>query len=168
MRKLNATTQGLITGLAMIAGSMLIYRLQGNFDNNLQYIVYAMYIAGIIWAITHFKKHSSQKKNFKNYFSQGFKCFIVVTLLMVGFTWIFMVLNPGMEEEMAVNYRADLEAKKNYTAAEIDSMVAKASEYFTPMLISMAIFGYLIIGALVTVVASLVISKRERDYQTVS
>ncbi len=161
MRKINATTQGLITGTLMILISLLIFQVKQSFDNNLQYITYAVYIAGITWTLVYFHRFSSQEKKFKNYFSQGFKCFIVVTLLMVAFTWVFMYANPGLEDEMAANYRKDLLANGNYTPSEIDGNVAKAREYFVPMLISGVIFGYLMIGALVTAVTSFLLSNKK-------
>lgn len=159
MRKINATIQGLITGTAMILVSLLIFQLRQSFDNELQYITYAIYVAGIVWTLYYFKKYSSQDKKFKNYFAQGFKCFIVVTLLMVAFTWVFMQLNPGMEKEMAENYRRELTSKGNYTQSEIEANVTKATEYFVPMLISAAIFSYLLIGAMVTAVTGLILGR---------
>ena len=90
-----------------------------------------------------------------------FSCFVVVTFMMVVFTWVFLWLNPGLKEEMAVQYRSDLQSKGNYTATEIDDMVGKAKEYFVTMLVSMAIFGYLAIGALVTVIASGFLSQKK-------
>jgi uncharacterized membrane protein len=161
MKKLNATTKGFITGILMILTSLGIFQAMGNFENNLQYIVYLMYIGGILWTLLDYKKRGSGPFTFKNYFSQGFKCFIVITLLMVIFTWAFMEFNPSLEDEMAKNYRAELITQANYTASEIDSMVLKAQKYFVPMLTSMAIFGYLVIGAMVTAIASLMISRQK-------
>ena len=93
--------------------------------------------------------------SFRNYFSQGFKCFIVVTLVMVSFTYIFLKSDPSLREEMARNYRITLEKKGNLTPAEVDKNVETAKQYFVIMLTSSAIFGYLVIGAMVTVVTSL-------------
>lgn len=154
MKNLNATYKGLLTGAIMIVVSIGIYFYRGNFENKLQYITYAVYIAGIIWTLLDFRKSGTQPATFKNLFSQGFRCFVVVTFMMVLFTWLFLWLTPELKEEMAVQYRSDLQSKGNYTVTEIDDMVAKAKEYYVTMLVSMAVFGYLAIGALVTVIAS--------------
>lgn len=161
MNNLSATYKGLVTGLLMIAISLGIYYTRKNFDNGLQYITYSVYIAGILWTLFAFKQSGNEQKTFKNYFSQGFRCFVVVTLLMVAFTWIFLKANPALKEEMAQNYRADLVKAKNYTPAEIDTMVNTGKEYFVVMLTSMAIFGYLIIGALVTLIGSAFLSQKK-------
>lgn len=170
MKNLNATTKGLLTGATMILVSIGIYFYRGSFENNLQYITYALYIAGITWTLLDFRKSGAQPLTFKNLFSQGFRCFVVVTFMMVLFTWLFLLFNPGLKEEMAVQYRGDLQSKGNYTAVEIDEMVGKAKEYFVTMLVSMAVFGYLAIGALVTVIGSGFLSQKkfQTDQGTVS
>jgi ABC-type Na+ efflux pump permease subunit len=104
---------------------------------------------------------SAENKTFKNYFSQGFKCFIVVTLLMVAFTWVFLKVTPSMKEEMAQHYRTELSKSGNKTPQEIDTLVTGAKKYFIPMLTSMAIFGYLLIGALVTLIAAGFFSQKK-------
>ena len=164
--KLSATYKGFITGILMVLLSLGIYKLRGSFENNLQYITYAVYVGGIVWTLVSFHRRTGATRSFKNYFTEGFKCFIVVTFVMVLFTYIFSVLNPGLKEQMAANYRADLVSKKNYTGPEIDAMVQKAREYFNVMLTSMAIFGYILIGSLVTLVTSIFLAQRKLpDYR---
>ena len=162
MNSLSATVKGFVTGCLMIFASLIIYHFCGSFDNNCQYIVYAMYVVGIFWTLRDFDKSKVDNKTFKNYFSQGFKCFIVITLLMVVFTWIFIKLNPGLQEDMAQNYREGLIRKGNLTNTETEGMVLNAKKYFIIVLTSMAIFGYLVIGALVTAITSAIFAKRKR------
>lgn len=139
-----------------------IFYIKGNFESNLQYITYALYVGGIIWTLNSFNRNNPDNKSFKDYFTEGFKCFIVISFLMVLFTFIFTKMNPAMKEQMGINYRADLVAKGNYTPAEIDNMVQKAKDYFTIMLTSMAIFGYLIIGSMVTLITTLFFTRRRQ------
>jgi hypothetical protein len=161
MNNLSATYKGLITGILMLAVSAGIFYTKGNFESGLQYITYALYVGGIIWTLNDFHKKNPDRRSFKNYFSEGFKCFIVITFLMVLSTFIFTRMNPEMKEQMATTYRADLEAKGNYTVAEINTMVQKAKDYFAIMLTSMAIFGYLIIGSMVTLLTTLFFLKKK-------
>ena len=42
----------------MIAVSFVIYLTKGNFENKLQYIVYSLYVGGVVWTIIDFKKSS--------------------------------------------------------------------------------------------------------------
>lgn len=162
MKNLTATYKGMITGCAMIIISIGIFFYKGSFENKLQYITYFTYIAGILWTLIAYKQSDGEIKTFKNYFTQGFKCFIVITFMMVVFTWIFLKSNPSLKEEMANGYRLELLKSGNKTAQEIDTMVSNAKQYFITMLTSMAIFGYLLIGALVTVIAAAFLSQQKK------
>ncbi len=163
MNNLSATTKGLIAGILMVIISIAIYLVKGNFENNLQYIPYAVYVAAILWALNDFKNSDAENRSFKEYFSTGFRCFIVIVFIMVLFTFIFTKIDPSLKEQMAVQYRAELAGKENYTSAEIDGMVQKAKDYYNIMLTSMAIFGYLVIGSMVTVLASLFFVKQKQQ-----
>ena len=163
MKNLTATYKGLITGSAMILISIGIFFYKGSFENKLQYITYFTYIAGILWTMITYKRSDEEIKTFKNYFTQGFKCFIVITFMMVVFTWIFLKSNPALKEEMANAYRLELLKSGNKTSQEIDTMVMNAKQYFITMLTSMAIFGYLLIGALVTVIAAAFLSQQRKN-----
>lgn len=162
INKFTPTIKGLIAGVLMVIISIAIYLAKGDFDNNLQYISYALYVATILWTLYDFQQSDAADKSFKQYFSTGFRCFIVITFIMVLFTFIFTKVDPSLKEQMAVKYRADLTAKGNYTATEIEGMVQKARDYFNIMLTSMAIFGYLVIGSMVTVVGSLFFVRKGR------
>ncbi len=161
MISLSPTIKGLITAILMITVSILIFNGQGNFENNLQYITYGLYIGGIVWTLVSYS-HKEVLKTFKTYFTEGFKCFIVITFLMVIFTVGFLKTNPGMREEMAQNYRTELIKKGDKTPAEIDSMVIQAKEYYVTMVASMTIFGYLLIGAATTIIFSLILLLRKK------
>src|ERR1043165_7134833 len=112
---ITARNKGLITGGVMIVISICIYFAKKGFDNSLQYITYTTYVAGIIWTLITFKKETGNTATFKQYFSEGFKCFIVVTLLMVMFTLIFLLLHPEMKEQMITMMRTDLMQQKDIT-----------------------------------------------------
>ncbi|MES2850084.1 MAG: DUF4199 domain-containing protein [Bacteroidota bacterium] len=162
MRNFTATQKGLITGAAMIVNSFLIYNIRGSFTNNLQYITYSLYVAGILWTLIDFSKAASTDTKFGGYFSQGFKCFIVVTLLMVLFTAGFLLMHPEMKEQMAAAYKADLIKGGNSTPSEIEDKIAMAKKSFMPVLLMGAIFGYLVIGAIVTALTSAILMQTKK------
>jgi hypothetical protein len=159
--QISATRKGLITGSLMIIVSLLIYQFFKNFDSALQYIVYLLYISGILWTILEYKRSDECEGKFGQLFSQGFKCFVVITLMMVLFTFFFMTMHPELKEQMALAYRSELIKQGNYTPNEIESMIAKSKNNFITMLVSMAIFGYLIIGTTITVITSAILMKKK-------
>ena len=161
LQNLNATKKGLITGVLMIALSLLFYYSGKSFDSPLQYLIYVVYAAGIVWSLYSFSRSAESTNKFGAYFLQGFKCFIVVTLLMVIFTFVFNKMHPEFKEQMGVAYKDELLKKGNATPAEIASNVEKMKEFYLTMLISGAIFGYLLIGSVITLVSSFLFMRRK-------
>jgi len=164
MKPISAKNKGLITGTAMILISIAIFFIKKNFENSLQYITYTTYVAGIVWTLLSFKKETSNTATFKQYFAEGFKCFIVVTLLMVLFTLVFLLLHPELKEQMAVMMRSEISKLKDITPLDIENRVASAKKAFIPSLLIGAVFGYLAIGALISVIgAGFLSSQRKTD-----
>ncbi|MGF2413753.1 DUF4199 domain-containing protein [Ferruginibacter sp.] len=163
MKSISAKSKGLITGTMMIIISICIYLVKKGFDNQLQYITYSTYVAGILWAMFAFKKETDNTATFKQYFAEGFKCFIVVTLMMVLFTLIFILLHPELKEQMATLMRAELVTMKDITPLDIENRIAAAKKFFLPGYIMGAILGYLFIGALITLVAAGFLSATKKN-----
>ncbi len=163
MTQLSATLKGLITGLLMIVASFIIFEVKGSFDNKLQYITYSLYVAGILWTLLSYERRPENTGKFGGYFLQGFRCFIVVVLLMVIFTAVFLQMHPELTEEMAAHYRSELLKQGNKTEREISEQVAMARKSFMPVMIMAAIFSYLAIGALITAVTSGVLMQRRQQ-----
>jgi len=160
-KNINATNKGLLTGIIMIALSLTFFYTGQPFESPLQYIIYLVYAAGIVWTIYDFSKSSENINKFGSYFLQAFKCFIVVTLLMVVFTFVFNKLHPEFKIEMAKAYGDELIKKGNSTPAEVQANIEKMNQYYLTMLISSAIFGYLLTGAAISAVTSLFFIRKK-------
>ena len=163
MKRISARNKGLITGAVMIAMSMGIYVANRNFDGGLQYIVYATYVAGILWTLFIFKKESGGEASFKQYFAEGFKCFIVVALLMVLFTLVFILMHPELKEQMATLMRADYASAKNMTPVDVENKIESAKKMFMPANLMGAILSYLGIGALISVIGAGFLSVKKEN-----
>ncbi len=161
LHRLNATKKGLITGLLMIGLSLLFYYTGQPVDSPFQYLIYIIYAAGIVWTLYDFSRSAENKNKFAALFLEGFKCFIVITLLMVVFTFVFNKLHPEFKDQMAAAYKTELVKKGNSTEAEMLTNVEKMKSYYLTMLISGAVFGYLLIGAVIAASASLLFLRRK-------
>ena len=161
MRTITAGNKGLITGIIMILLSAGIYLVKKDFENGLQYLVYAVYAAGILWTLLTFKKEAGSSATFKTYFSQGFKCFIVIAFLMVMFTLVFILLHPELKEQMAAMMKADPINRKDMTPGDIDNAIASAKKAFLPVYLMRAVFGYLAIGTLITVISAVFLNLKK-------
>ncbi|MFT3678846.1 MAG: DUF4199 family protein [Ferruginibacter sp.] len=163
MNRVSSTQKGLITGTLMVVCSLLAYQFRNTTGNNLQFAAYIIYGAGIVWTLNSFAKTQDTSTRFIKYFTEGFKCFIVVSFLMVLFTIIFLKAHPEFREQMAAGYKAELEKQGNNTPQEIEKLVESGKSYFTVMHTSIAIFRYLVIGALVTVVSGFAVYQLKKN-----
>ncbi len=161
MKTITARNIGIITGAAMIAFSLIIYKAKGSFENNLPYITYVMYVAGILWSLLNFKKNSDGPAGFKPFFAEGFKCFVLVTFLMVLFTLVFILMHPELKEQMATIMRSDLAKNKDFTPVDIEKSIATAKKLFLPGYIMAVVFSYLAIGAAVTALGAVALSRKQ-------
>lgn len=153
--------KGIITAALMIAVILGIYYSGKNADARLQYLVYIFYALGIAWTIIAYRQSPSFTGKFGANFSQGFKCFIIVTLIMAIFYGTFNYQHPEFAAETALAYKEQLVKENQKTPPEIESAVATFKKQYTLKLVSGAIFGYLIIGAGVTAAVSALLTRRK-------
>lgn len=163
LKELNPTKKGLVTGLVMIMVALCsFYVLKLPVNQKEQYVIFVIYIAGIAWSLFSYKQTSAADKNFKSYFSTGFKTFIVVTLLMVLYTFIFFKFNTAYRDAGIAENNALLLKEGNHTPAEIASNANQLKQIFMPVMVGIATFKYLILGALVTVIGSGFLSHKKQ------
>jgi hypothetical protein len=161
--QLTPALKGVITALVMIGIALGIYYADLPADSAIQYLIYAVYAVGILWTLTAYRRSAAFSGKFGDLFSQGFRCFIVVMIIMVAFTFVFSKLHPEFAEESAKAYKEALlkEKVKDKTPSEMDDEVSRYKNRYTTVLVYGAIFGYLIIGAGVTAAASAVLMRRK-------
>ncbi|HNR16509.1 MAG TPA: DUF4199 domain-containing protein [Chitinophagaceae bacterium] len=158
--KLSPAIKGAVTGAVMIGIALITFYSGMKADSAFQYLVYIVYALGITWTITAYKKSDRFTGKFWDSFNQGFRCFIIVTLLMVLFTGLFSKMHPEFAEEAAEFYKEELIKSKSKTPAEIDTIVNSYKKGYSTMLVYSSIFGYLIIGAVVTAIVSALTIRR--------
>jgi hypothetical protein len=154
--KLTATYKGLITGAVMIAVSLLLfYGMKLPHDDPSQLIVIGIYIIGIVWSMISLHRSSSEVLTFKKYFSEGFKTFIVMTLMMVVFKGLFYYFNPQILEDVIKQNEILISKTGNKTPPEIKANSDSLRSIFMPMTLSLTTVTYLLFGAVTAVVGGL-------------
>ena len=163
MNRLTPLAKGLITAAAMLGLTLLIFYTHQSPDTKLNYLLYLVFAAGIVWTVIEYFMYVNGAAKFTELFGQGFRCFIVITLVMVLFTGIFSAAHPEFAEQDSKLYREFLDKEvKNKTPAEKDEMAAVAKKQYTTKLVYSAIFGYLILGSIFTAAGSAIIVLRRK------
>ena len=163
MTKLSATYKGLIiAALMIVVSAALFYIFKFPAKHESQLIVIGIYITGILWSLYSFRSADGNPVKFKEYFSQGFKTFILVTLLMVIYTALFYKLNPQILDEVIRQNEIMVAKEGDKTPAEIKANSETVRSIFMPMTISLFTVVYLGLGALTSLVGGLILSNRQK------
>ncbi|NOT52699.1 MAG: DUF4199 domain-containing protein [Chitinophagaceae bacterium] len=160
--RLTPLIKGFITGALMIAVVVGFYYSNQPSDSPLQYVIYGLYGLGIIWTLVAYRQSVEFTGKFTDLFFRGFRCFIIVTLLMVIFTFVFNKMHPEFAAESTEAYRQELikNPPKDMLPSEMDKAVTQYKNNYNTVLIYGSIFGYLIIGAGVTALISGLLTRR--------
>ena len=162
MKMITARNIGLITGIIMIALSLLFfYILKQPPESPYQYIIYTINAAGVVWCLVRFKNRSSEDIKFKDFFLEGFKMFVIVTLLMVVFVFVFFYFNPQIRDAKFAENSRLLLAQGDHTPAEIEAQKNQMKRIFIPMMLGITTFIYLVLGTLITVITAGFLSQKK-------
>jgi Protein of unknown function (DUF4199) len=162
MKNISAKYIGLITGgLMVLASLVLFYTFKLPDTGAIKYVCYAIYTFGIAYTLIKFKKNNTEDKEFKNYFSEGFKTFVVVVLVMSIFTFVFYKLNPQIFENTLAEINKYNAQDHDKTPGEVLENSNKLRSIFMPMTVATNTIMYLIIGALVTLIGAGFLSQKK-------
>jgi hypothetical protein len=162
MKNISAKYIGLITGGIMVLLSLvLFYQFKFPHTGAVKIICYSIFSVGIIITLLNFKQASKEDKTFKDYFSEGFKMFVVVVLIMAVFTFVFYKLNPQIFESILAEINKYNAADINKTLVDVTENSDKLRRAFMPMTVATNTIMYLIIGALVTVCGAGFLSQKK-------
>jgi hypothetical protein len=162
MKEINATKKGIIIAVLLIVVSLLLFYIFKLPENgNSQYAVLGLYITGILWSLISYKKFAPSNARFKEFFSTGFKTFIVVTFFMVIFTFIFYKFNPQILENAIIENNNLVMKEGNRTPVEIEENANKLRSIFMPMMLAITTIKFLILGTLISVIAAGFLSQKK-------
>jgi glycerol uptake facilitator-like aquaporin len=161
MKNISAKYIGLITGGLMVLVSLLMfYQFHYPDTGTVKYVSYSIYTFGIIVSLLNFKNNNGDK-DFKDFFSEGFKTFVVVALIMAIFTFVFYKINPQIFEKTIeeINKINSLDTSK--TPAEVIENGNKIRSIKLPMTVAMNTIIYMILGALISLIGAGFLSQKK-------
>lgn len=151
MKNISAKHIGLTTGTLMIAATLVLFYVFKFPDTGVtKYTSYGIYMTGILAALILYKNSSNTNKDFKDFFSEGFKVFVIAVLFISIFTFIFYKYNPQILEANLVEINKVNSQDPNKTAAEVLENSNKVKNIFIPMTVALNTLLYLVLGAIVT------------------
>jgi Protein of unknown function (DUF4199) len=164
MKNISAKYIGLITGGLMVLVSLLMfYQFHLPDTGTVKYVCFSIYTVGIIISLFFFKNNNIEGKEFKDYFSEGFKTFVVVSLMMAIFTFVFYKMNPQIFEKTIEEINKINALDTNKTPAEVIENGNKIKNIQLPMTVTINTLMYMIIGALVSLIGAGFLSQKKMN-----
>ena len=162
MKQTTPAQKGLITGALMILASLFsLYVLKNPVESQFQFLVYCIFCFGLSCSMVGYFRKNSDKKSFANYFNAGFQTFVVVALLMALFAWIYFSFNPAFRDNKIAENTQMLILQGDHLPNEIEDNTRQLRKMFMPLMISSSVFRYLILGALITIIAAGFLSNKK-------
>ena len=165
MNKISAKYVGLISGALMVMVSLVLYyKFQLPDTASVRYyICFSIYSSGIIISLLNFSQRQPAQKKFTDYFSEGFKTFVVVVLIMAVYTWVFYKMNPQIFDNIInqINKINALDANK--TPQEVIDNGEKIRSIKIPMTVALHTIMYMLLGAVVTLITTLCIRFKKSN-----
>ena len=156
-----STATGLTGSALILVGLVLmLYVFHQSITGYTQLVTVIIYSGTIIYSLYKFGQALPGKVGFKAFFSEGFKTFIVMTLVIVIFTFIYYKMNPGIMEAGIKENDAILLKEGNYTQPEIEANSDKLRSIFMPMMLSLTTILFLIIGSVVSLASAVLFNKK--------
>ena len=135
MKNISAANKGIIIAVILIIISLVwCYLFHIYSITEIQPLLFSIYFIGVIWSVISQMKNN-QINTFKDYFSEGFKTFIVITLFMIIFTFVFYKLNPQIIEKVIQDNNQMILKEGNRTNDEINANAAELRKNAMPMLL---------------------------------
>jgi hypothetical protein len=152
----------LIAGLVIILS--IILGLMGQTTNqSAGWISYIIIIGGLILFINLYGKSKNNYVSFGELFSYGFKATAVVTIMFVLFFIIYNYLSPELKEQAIQAAREQMENRKGATDDQIETSVNMVEKYYMAFAVGGTILGFLIIGAIGSLIGAAVTKKRPKN-----
>ncbi len=154
----STTAKGFIIGLIMIVVSIIASFMELQANGYFQWVGYGIFLIGIIVSISQYGKQINYNSTFGNYFAHGFKISALVTLMMIVFLVVFMTIFPEFKEKAMEEAKKGM-AQKNLSEEQMEQAINMTKKFFMVFLIGGALLGYLLFGAIASVIGAAITKK---------
>jgi hypothetical protein len=157
----------IVAGL-IIAAVLVIYSILLNFlglsqNQALGWVAYLIMIAGLAFFITQYGKSRDYQASFGQLFGYGFKATSIITLIMILFIVLFFALFPEFKDKIMEAAREGMEQQGKMTDEQIDDAVGMFDRNFILFTGGGALFMYLILGAIGSLIGAAITKKRPQS-----
>jgi hypothetical protein len=152
--------KGALLALVLIVFSLVTYFAGLAANKSLSYVGLALFAGAIIWSCIMYAKQKNGNVTFGNTFADGFKTAAAATAISLVYTYLALkFIMPDMVDLQIEETRKGMEASKNATTEQINQTLSMMEKYFIPFAIGGALFMYLLIGVIASLIGAAIAKK---------
>lgn len=157
----------IVAGL-IIAAVIVIYSILLNFlglsqNQALGWIAYLLLIGGLIFFVNQYGKANDYTLSFGQLFNYGFKATSIITLIMILFIVLFFAVFPEFKDKIMEAAREGMEKQGKMSDDQIDQAVEMFNRNFILFTGGGALFMYLLLGAIGSLLGAATTKKRPQN-----
>lgn len=156
---------GILIALVLIVFSISLSFISGGnaSDPKGGWTSYIIIIGGLILLIHLYGKAKNNQVSFGDLFSYGFKTTTMLTLVFVIFLVILSFVSPDLKQKALEATRTEMEKNKNFTDSDIEQGLQLVKKYFWVLAIGGTVLGFVIIGAIGSLLGAALTKKLPKD-----
>lgn len=149
---------GLVSGLAMVVLSVIIYVLKLYSQSWLSWISILILFIGVILSCTNYAKINGGNVTFGNVFSNGFKTAAIAAIITVAVAVLMLFVFPDMKETAMEMARAQME-KQGQSEEVIEKGLEVTRKMYGVFVIGGQLFSVMFFGAIASLIGAAIAKK---------
>ena len=151
---------GAISGIGCIVIALIIHIAKLDTATWAGWLVYIPFLGGLVLNALAFSKANDGNITFKSAFGSGFKATLIIGIFMVLWAVITVYAFPEIKEMALEKAREGMMKQPGMTDDTMDKALEFTRKGYTTIMISSAVFGTLIAGAIFSLIAAAVAPKK--------
>lgn len=151
---------GLLTGLAMVVYSLVLYFTNVSMTSWLNYVVLAIFLVGVLLFCVAYGKRKDHEVTFGNVFKAGFRMVALTTLVMLAWAIIAILVFPEMKEKSLEATQQQL-VKQKMSAEKIEETMTMTRDKYTLLTVMVVMFSNLFYGVVFSLIGAAITKKNK-------
>lgn len=156
---------GLITGIALIVYSTILYTFSQTTNSALSLIIYGILIVGLVLGMREYRLSNEGYMTYGQGMGLGTQLSAITGFLSSSFTVFYtQLIDPGFQERMTEQVREQMEEKGSMSDEQIDQAVEVMQKFQTPGLqFVFGLLGTILIGVIFSLIIAAFIRRNKTN-----
>jgi phosphatidylglycerophosphate synthase len=153
-------TYGLLTGLAMVVYSLILYFANVPLTAWYSYLILVIFLIGVLLFCVAYSKSKAHEVTFGSVFKAGFRMVAFTTLIMLAWTIISIFAFPEMKEKV-LEESYQMMVQKKIPAKQIEESMQMTRDKYTLITTMGVMFSNLFYGVVFLLIGSAIAKKKK-------